>query len=247
MVFTLSASTQYSITFSGALAPPTPNALTFTTPASGSTLSLTVPNYVSPNPGENQLAVEQTLLWPSQWFSPSAKTVGGVAYAVALAGASLLASVGYEIGEIYNAERLQSCQGSLIDSFAADYFGGALPRNSGETDAAYILRIEANLAAKKGTLAGIITIGNFYGTTTIFEDWNAAQTGGFDLPTLSFDGLGGLGIQRPQLQVFIETASAMSSATIQEATLAILGARPAGVFLQLYNVVGTTATLLFEG
>ncbi|GEN62925.1 hypothetical protein AOE01nite_11490 [Acetobacter oeni] len=72
--------------------------------------------------------------------------------------------------------RLQSSTGNFIDMAAADYFGDNLPRLSGETDSAYILRIQNEFLAQRNTRAALeYQISQIVSGALIFEPWRASD------------------------------------------------------------------------
>lgn len=77
--------------------------------------------------------------------------------------------------------RLATMSGAFVDMFSADMFGGALPRNSGESDAAFKVRVLANFTAPKNTRAAVsAAIVSATGKTpNIIEPLNASDTKGY--------------------------------------------------------------------
>ena len=238
---TLSSGSAYTAVFGGVQAPSAP--LTFLWQASN--FIQPIPNYASPSLSQTGFANEEAALWVRGAFGDAARTTNGNAYNLALGISSPLAALNAQIQAIHLAERLSTCTGSEIDAWAADYFGSTLPRDAGETDAAYIGRIEANLSARKGTAAGLVSIGTFFGTTTVVEPWMVGFTGACDSPTLACDSTeGSVGSQAPDVSVFIEVSSVMPATVAVQAALSVAGAKPAGVTVNAFEVVGTTATPL---
>lgn len=236
---TLASGSTYTATFAGVQAPAAP----FTFAWQASNFTAIVPNYASPSLSQVGFANEEASLWVRGAFGDAARTTNGNAYNLALGISSPLADLNTQVQAIHLAERLATSTGSEIDSWAADYFGSNLPRNAGETDSAYIGRIQANLSAKKGTAAGLVTIGTFFGTTTVVEPWMVGFTGGCDSPTLACDSTEGcVGSQIPNVSVFIEVSSTMLATVATQAALSIAGTKPAGVTVNAFEVVGTTAT-----
>lgn len=236
---TLTSGNPYTAVFSGVQAPSSTVAVTWQT----TDFSVTVPNYASPSLSQTGFAQEAASLWVRGAFGDAARTVGGNAYNLALGVNSPLAALNTQVQNVKIAERLGTCTGSEIDSWAADFFGSTLPRNAGETDSAYIGRIEANLSARKGTVAGLETIGGFYGATTVAEPWIVSLTGACDSPTLACDSTEGcVGSQIPGVSVFISVSSSMLATVAVQAALSIAGVKPAGITVNAFEVVGTTAT-----
>jgi hypothetical protein len=86
---------------------------------------------------------------PRGWFGDwsEAPIVGGV-----IAGIASAFAVIYTLIMFFWAQtRLGTSVGGWIDLWAADFFGGNLPRKSGESDATYIARIQYTIFQKKAT------------------------------------------------------------------------------------------------
>jgi hypothetical protein len=226
----LAPSTVCSAAFFGTLAPP--SSVSFTTSAISQTIN--VPNYCSPVASASGYAARQTSVWARGWFGDSARVIGGGAYAIAAgAGAELHDLSTQNQGATLNA-RLQSSDGSDVDAWFQDYFGTSLPRFSGESDATYIARGMAALAAKMGVRAGILVIADFFGTAWINEPWLASETGAYDQPgTLAYDTIGGYGSQSPLIQVFVQPSGIATNAQMKAA---IVAARGCGINIQVVSV-----------
>lgn len=217
--------------FFGTLAPP--SSVSFTTSAVTQTIS--VPNYCSPVASSSGYAARQTAVWARGWFGDRARVIGGGAYAIAAGAGAELHDLSTQVqGSVLNA-RLQSSTGNDVDAWFQDYFGTSLPRFIGETDATYIARGMAALAAKMGVRAGILVIADFFGTAWINEPWMASETGAYDTPgTLAYDTIGGYGSQSPLIQVFIQPSGIATNAQLKAA---IIAARGCGINIQVVSVV----------
>lgn len=93
---------------------------------------------------------------PRGWFGDltEAPIIGGV-----IAGMASVFAVIYTLIMFFWAQtRLGTSIGGWIDLWAADFFGGNLPRNPSETDAAYILRIQATIFQRKATRPAMISM-----------------------------------------------------------------------------------------
>jgi hypothetical protein len=127
--------------------------------ATGGTTSVTVPGYRSPALSAYGYAEAQMDELSPEDYPQSARLWGGIAYALGYAFGSGMASTDLGTQQVLAACRLQSCTGSMIDSWANDYIGaGVWSRGAQETDAAYIARIELWFATRKTTLYGIQTL-----------------------------------------------------------------------------------------
>jgi hypothetical protein len=222
----LATSTTYTASFIGTQAPS--NATTFTTPASsGATASVTITGYHSPDLTQANIAVAEAALWPRGWFSSSAMTSGGVAYNVAYAAAWALQQIDEQHQIVTEMMRLQSSIGQDIDTWAYDFFGNNLPRNAGESDSAYITRIQTMLAIKQSTPAGLNTVANLFGTAWINEPWRTAETGAWDTNgVFAWDSVGGWGGQSPLIQVYVKPNAGVNATTMKND---IVSARGIGI------------------
>lgn len=78
--------------------------------------------------------------------------------------------------------RITTATDGWLDLISQDFFGAALPRNLGESDASFLARIKANLFPASNTLAAIsAAITAITGTTPhIIEPWRPNETGVWD-------------------------------------------------------------------
>jgi hypothetical protein len=121
-------------------------------------------------------------LFPPGWSSPEAKSPGGVLYAVmGMIGGGLSFENG---GLIYSlaATRIQTAINGALDLASLDYFGSglyAVPRNPGESDASYRVRLTAAMLQPRATRAAIsaaVEAVTGY-APRIIEPWRPADTG----------------------------------------------------------------------
>ena len=119
---------------------------------------------------------------PLGWF-PAPPAAGGTTQTPVLD--ALLLGLGNAWAYLYSLlaytrtqTRLATMSGAFVDMFSADMFGGSLPRNSGETDAAFKVRILANFTAPKNTRAAISAaiVSATGNTPNIIEPLNASDT-----------------------------------------------------------------------
>lgn len=199
--------------------------------ASDATQTVTVPGYASAVADADGYVTRQTRNWPRGWFGDAAKASGGGAYPIAAgAAAELLDLSEQNQGTILNA-RGQSSVGADVDLWVQDYFGDSLPRNAGESDAAYIARAQTLLAIKQGTPEGVQTVADFYGDAFLDEPWRAAETGAYDVNgTLAYDGIGGYGSQEPELSVFVQSPNLYPDSDTLASSTATDGSVTDGVF-----------------
>jgi hypothetical protein len=93
---------------------------------------------------------------PRGWFGDwsEAPIVGGV-----IAGIASVFAVIYTLIMFFWAQtRLQTSIGGWIDLWAADFFGGNLPRKPNESDASYIARIQYTIFQQKATRPAMIKV-----------------------------------------------------------------------------------------
>lgn len=125
-------------------------------------------------------------LLPDGWF-PSAPGVDEEEQAPVLVGvltgfASVFAWIWSLFDYVNDQTRLQTSTGSSLDMHAVDLFGeDGFPRNTDETDASYLARIQEALVAGKNTRAAIIAAVNasLGVTPTIIEPTNAEDCKGY--------------------------------------------------------------------
>lgn len=111
---------------------------------------------------------------------------------------------------VFQQLRLQTCTGDNLDLFSQDYFGGFLPRRSGENDDSYRNRISATLLQEKTTRYGmdnaLFLLTGYH--PVIFEPWNPMDCGGYnvaDAPqTIGYGTHGSYGSGSYPAQVFID-------------------------------------------
>ncbi len=175
--------------------------------------------YRSPSLSTMGYTFEEVNLWPSGWFSSSAKSFGGNAFAVAAGLGAMLGTLDYMGQAILSLMRLQTLAGALysentefnlqgkyvpgigilnhdfissaIDSWAFDFFGDLWTRQAGMSDAQWVSLILATLQTPKTTLAGIQQI------LTAWAPWYAGSIGTGSSPSLGYDDFGGMDISIP--------------------------------------------------
>ena len=120
-------------------------------------------------------------LFPPGWASPDALT-GGVAYAFLLAQGTGLAEVLSQFVYAANAVLIGTETAPELDLASQDFFGTALPRPPGATDATFAALIVSNLflrVATRGAISAALT--SLTGKTPrMLEPWNPGDTGAID-------------------------------------------------------------------
>jgi hypothetical protein len=103
--------------------------------------------------------------------------------------------------------RIQTATGNNLDLISQDYFGGMLPRNTGENDDSFRNRILATLLQEKTTRYGmqnaLFLLTGF--EPTIFEPWNYYDCGAYNNYTsLAYNTVGSYGSASYPGEVFID-------------------------------------------
>lgn len=93
---------------------------------------------------------------PRGWFGDF--TASPIVVGVMTGTASVMSVIYTLILFFWAQTRLQTSSGGWVDIWASDFLGTSLPRRLGETDAAYILRIQATIFQQLGTRPGMIKV-----------------------------------------------------------------------------------------
>lgn len=151
---------------------------------------------------------------PARWFGDTIPVLDGLLSGLAAGWSNL-----YGLLQTVAAQaRISTASGIFLDMASVDFFGAALPRATGESDAAFSLRIRGNLLAPRATRTSVVTaLTNLTGrTTVIFEPLNATDTGGYNTGTLGYGLSGGYGCSSLPFQFFVTgyrpNATAVSNA-----------------------------------
>jgi hypothetical protein len=225
---TLQPNQVYTASFSGAQAPKVYGRFTTDSAGNAANTSLlpgvagapcSVIGYRSPALSSLGYAIEQTNLWPTGWFSPTAMLPGGYAFPVAAGLGNQLGAMDYIGQALLAAMRLQTSTGAAfalntqfdgsgsydssvgiydeqyvadaIDSWAADFFGTLWVRQAGMSDAQWVALIQTTLQTPKLTLAGIQQI------LTAWAPWFSGSVGSGASQALGLDTYGGTDIAIP--------------------------------------------------
>ena len=93
---------------------------------------------------------------PRNWFGDwsQAPIIGAL-----FSGMAAVFSVTYTLIQFFRAQtRLDTSTGGWIDLWAADFFGGTLPRKVNESDPSYIARIKYNIFQQRATRPAMIRV-----------------------------------------------------------------------------------------
>lgn len=127
-------------------------------------------------------AIRLVALFPYPWLSDTARAIGGIAYAIFFAMGTELNVISQQLYYAWTACRLDTATGQALIDFSKDFFGNNLPKETGETDDAFRLRIKALLLQPQITRPAIINAIQLAFPGTIvraIEPWNPGYTGYF--------------------------------------------------------------------
>ena len=140
-------------------------------------------------------AQRMAAVFPNGWAAASDLSPGGVLY-------GLFASIGggltFETGALtyaLGATRIQTAINGALDLASLDFLGNRLPRNSGESDTSYRIRVLAALLPSGATRAAVTAAAEAATgyPVRVIEPWNPADTGvwgrfywGVDTPATPF-------------------------------------------------------------
>ena len=128
---------------------------------------------------------------PPRWFGDTAPLTDAILNGFGSAWASI-----YLLISVVRAQaRLLTASGGFVDSFAQDFFGGALPRRGSETDTAYIQRIGYELLRPRATRTALTTaMVQLTGQPAmVFEPARPSDTGGYSTGGVGYGVAGGYG------------------------------------------------------
>jgi hypothetical protein len=174
----------------------------------------------------DMLARLKTVL-PQRWFPDTTTILDGVLTGLANVWASLYSL----LAGVRLQTRIATATDGFLDMASGDFFGSALPRLSGETDAAFRIRIDKEMIRDRATRPAVIAaLTDLTGRTpAVFEYARPADTGSYNL-ALGYNTGGGWGsLNLPfQAQVTayrpISPPVAIPDSDIQAAILAVLPA-----------------------
>jgi hypothetical protein len=132
---------------------------------------------------DTDFANRMAALFPAGWSSPDAKSPGGVVYAVLQSMGAGLSDLNGAVQYACDATRIQTAQNGALDLASEDFFGGALPRNPGESDASFRARILAAMfpagATRAAVTAAVEKVTGY--PARVIEPWRPADTGAWGL------------------------------------------------------------------
>lgn len=138
---------------------------------------------------------------PAGWFGAATPVLDLLLGGLAALWATLYSLIGF----VHAQARIATASGPFLDMAARDYFGTALARRAGETDAAFSARIRANLLIPHATRAALVEVlTRLTGRApVVFEPFNATDTGGYDTNMLGYNTIGGYGSLMLPYQCFV--------------------------------------------
>lgn len=130
-------------------------------------------------------------LLPRGWFGDSPTILTALLTGFASIYANLYSVLMYARQQL----RIATATDSWLDLISFDFFGGALPRGFGQTDAIFRTQIQINLLRHRATRQSIIDIlTQLTGHAPIvFEPGRPADTGAYDIGGVGYDAGGGYG------------------------------------------------------
>ncbi len=138
---------------------------------------------------------------PTRWFGDVAPLGDAVLSGFGVAWAAI-----YALIEAVRAQaRLLTASGIFVDMISTDFFGGGLPRRSGESDAGFVQRIGFELLRPRGTRQALTAaLAQLTGTPAqVFEPARPMDTGGYNTGGVGYDVAGGYGNLAMPYQVFV--------------------------------------------
>lgn len=153
---------------------------------------------------QNDLFSRLKAMLPTRWFGTRADTpddVDGVATGAANALAFLYSLYAYAKQQT----RIATATDGWLDLIAADYFGTALLRKTGQSDDSYRAAINARLLREKGTRNAItIALTALTGQApTIIEPTKPQDTGAYSAPNSGYGVAGAYGSLSLPYQAFV--------------------------------------------
>ena len=138
---------------------------------------------------------------PQRWFADETPLLDAVLAGLAAAWSGLYSL----LQSVSTQSRIATASGQFLDLISSDFFGGALPRRTGENDDAFRLRIDRELLRERGTRAAITSVlSDLTGRPPlIFEPARAADTGAWSNASLGYGVAGAWGSLSLPYQCFV--------------------------------------------
>ena len=174
---------------------------------------------------QNDFLSRLRLTLPDHWFADVPPILQGVLAGISSAWSSL-----YGLLQVVKQQsRLQTALDGFLDLASTDYFGGRLPRRSGESDDSFRSRIMAAMHRERGTRAGIVAAASDAGyTVQIFEPARVLDTGAYGTAgAIAWGTAGGWGSLAMPLECLV-AAQGGTGADVSALEQALTEALPAG-------------------
>ena len=148
----------------------------------------------------NDMLARIKAVLPARWFPDATPLLDGVVTGLAEAGAWLYAL----LATVKLQTRLKTATGGFLDMIAQDYFGGRLPRRTGQSDDSFRVRIETELFRDRGTRGAVIEVLNYLTgrSPVVFEPARPADTCAWGM-ALGYGVAGGWGSLMLPFQCFV--------------------------------------------
>lgn len=141
------------------------------------------------------------MVLPARWFADGTPILDALLTGFAAAWSGVYAVVTY----VRAQTRIATATDIFLDIASTDYFGSALPRRAGESDANFSTRIQQNLLAPRATRASLVQMltGITGRAPMILEPLNATDLGGYNTGMLGYGVVGAYGSRNLPFQFFV--------------------------------------------
>ena len=141
------------------------------------------------------------MVLPARWFADATPILDALLSGFAAAWSGVYLVLTY----VRAQTRIATATDIFLDLASTDYFGTALPRRTGESDADFSARIQRNLLAPRATRASLVQMltGMTGRAPTILEPLNATDLGGYDTGILGYGVCGAYGCRTLPFQFFV--------------------------------------------
>jgi hypothetical protein len=150
----------------------------------------------------NDMAARMRAVLPAGWFPDSAPVLTAILTGFGAVWAQMYSLLAW----VRLQTRIATATGANLDLISLDFFGGGLPRRSGESDSVFEARIERELFRAKGTRAAVVReLVDLTGVApTIFEPALTSDTGGYTTGGVGYGAGGGYGSLLLPFQCFVQ-------------------------------------------
>jgi hypothetical protein len=160
---------------------------------------------------QNDIAARIASVLPNGWFpdQADAPTLWGILTGFGAVWAPIYSLLVW----VQLQTRIKTATGANLDLISLDFFGNWLPRRTGESDTAFVARIEKELFRPKGTRAAVVQqLTDLTGQLPrIFEPRLTSDTGGYTIGGIGYGAGGGYGSLLLPFQFFVQAYFAVPS------------------------------------